>query len=386
MNSKNPALCKFDIFKKEDGKNGDQICDHSWGCFDASSKSVYSSANVKSASYGDGDSGLSNLTEERTSERPNKLPFGWEERIAHSTKECYFYDTITRKVHFTLPPSHHREKDRNAWGVILGDYSDFNDQLRCRHILVKHSESDRCSSYRERMVRRTKQEALNKIMHARDLIQSGKFEFAELANMISDCCSARHGGDLGPLSLTQTPFVFERNILLLKDGELSEIFQTKAGYHILLRTPINYINYSTKNRRRRLKKIFIANEKAKSKAHLKKNQYFSNLTKQQKAFLCKKRQSPVFESMSSCSGRVFFKASSSTSVSEAPKESIKFARHQLNIRNLIVHSQVDETSRLGQYIKVIESKDIGKSVIKLQNVFIKNEKGKKTETEKQKNL
>lgn len=73
-------------------------------------------------------------------------------------------------------------------------------------------------------------------------------------------------------------------------------------------------------------------------------------------------------------------------MSEAPKESIKFARHQLNIRNLIVHSQVDETSRLGQYIKVIESKDIGKSVIKLQNVFIKNEKGKKTETEKQKNL
>ncbi|EDX07011.1 uncharacterized protein LOC6734406 [Drosophila simulans] len=373
MNTMKPALYKFDIFKIEDGQNGDQqTWDHSWGWLDASSKSKYSSDNVKSDSYGDADSGLSILTGERhNSERPNKLPLGWEERIAHSTKECYFYDTITRKVYFRLPPSPYREKNRNAWGAVLGDYPEFNDKctLRCRHILVKHNESDRCSSHRERVVRRTRQEALNMIMHARDLIQSGKCEFAELAKMISDCCSARHGGDLGPLSLTQTSFVFERNILLLNDGELSEIFQTNAGYHILLRTPINFDNYRTQMSRS-LTKIVIANEKAKSKAHLKKSKYFYNLTKKQKAVLCKKRQTADFESMSSCPDSVFFKTSrSSTCVSEPPEE-------QLNIRNRIVHSQLDGTTRLDQYVKLIESKDIGKNVIKLQNVHIKKGKGK----------
>ncbi|XP_017066384.1 uncharacterized protein LOC108104689 [Drosophila eugracilis] len=169
----------------------------------------------------------------------NKLPVGWEERIAPITKESYFYDTNTQKVYFRLPSSAYKLASKD-WSSNFGERSECNYGciLRCRHILVKHNESDTCSSYRTGFVKLTKTEALERISHARYQITTGKFQFANLAKAISDCCSARHGGDLGPFKLTQTGSVFEKQVLRLNINELSDIFESRAGYHILLRTPV----------------------------------------------------------------------------------------------------------------------------------------------------
>ncbi|XP_041564395.1 peptidyl-prolyl cis-trans isomerase NIMA-interacting 1 [Drosophila elegans] len=207
-----------------------------------------------------GSGGLTKPTEN------NKLPVGWEERLAPRSKECYFYDTNTRKVYFTLPPKQYIGGQDDGWNGVAGNEYECNYRctLRCRHILVKHSKSDRRSSFRERIVKRTKEEALDLISQGRDLITAGKIEFAELAREISDCCSARHGGDVGSFKLTQLYFGFEKEVLRLKINELSSIFETRAGYHILLRTPANNSDIeSPKSRRkqRRFKKISYAIEK-----------------------------------------------------------------------------------------------------------------------------
>ncbi|XP_043647627.1 uncharacterized protein LOC122616287 [Drosophila teissieri] len=367
MNFENSAQCKFDIYKVEDVGNGDQeACDESWGCVGMSSKGVDWSNNVKSDPFGGLESESSSLilTSECNSKMPYKLPVGWEERIAPSTKESYFYDTITGKVHFTLPQSDDRETERDAWNRGPGS------TFRCSHILVKHVESDRCSSYREPVVKRTKQEALHKILQARDLVESGESEFAALARTMSDCCSARHGGDLGPLRLAQTSFGFEKNLLFLNTPEISDIFQTNAGYHILWRTPVDY---RRRHKRRSLKQLINATKRGKSKTHLKKNKYLSTLLGKPKAFLRnsigEKQRTRAFKSMFSCPSSVSFKTPYPTSVSPDPRESIIYAKQQREVKNQIVHEKVDDTMHLGRYLILIDSKASGNGPIKLKNVI-----------------
>ncbi|EDW92699.1 uncharacterized protein LOC6532214 [Drosophila yakuba] len=359
MNFENSAQCKFDIYKVEDVENGNQeACDESWGCVGASSKGVDWSINLNSDPYGGLES--ENMSLVSTSERNAKLPVGWEERIAPSTKESYFYDTITGKVHFTLPPSDDPESER--------DSSNRSPRctFRCSHILVKHVESDRCSSYRQPVVKRTRQEALNKILQASYLVESGESEFASLARTMSDCCSARHGGDLGPLRLAQTSFSFEENILRLNTPEVSDIFQTNAGYHILWRTPVDY----RKRHKRGLKQLINATKRKKSKTHLVKNKYLSSLLRKPKAFLRnsidEKPRTRAFESKFSCPSSVSFKTPYPTSVSQDP--SIIYAKQQREVRNQIVQDKLDDTMHLGRYLKLMETNASGNCPIKLKNV------------------
>ncbi|EDV50027.1 uncharacterized protein LOC6545135 [Drosophila erecta] len=360
MNLENSAPCKFDIYKIEEVEHGDkEACDESWGCLGSSSKSVDWSDNARSDPYGGFESDSMSMIPASES-KSCKLPAGWEERIAANTKESYFYDTISRKVYFTLPPSDHREAERDAWNGSP------RCTLRCRHILVKHNESDRCSSYREPVVNRTKREALHKILQTRDLVGSGESEFAALARTISDCCSARHGGDLGPLRLTQTSFGFEENILLLNTPELSEIFQTNAGYHILWRTPVHN---RKRNKRGSLEQL-INSTKKEPKTHLKKNKYFS--MRKPKAFLCnsigEKQGTRAFDSKSSCPSGFSFKTPCPTLESLAPDDSIIYAKQQCEVRNQIVHDKLDKTMHLGKYLKLLAENAPGNGLIKLQNV------------------
>lgn len=98
-------------------------------------------------------------------------------------------------------------------------------QVRCSHLLVKHSQSRRPSSWREQNITRTKDEALELIQstslflgvcaggeissdqHVKVVlyfsaeyiedIKSGEEKFESLASQFSDCSSAKNGGDLG---------------------------------------------------------------------------------------------------------------------------------------------------------------------------------------------
>jgi peptidyl-prolyl cis-trans isomerase NIMA-interacting 1 len=70
-------------------------------------------------------------------------------------------------------------------------------RVRVRHLLVKHRESRRPSSWKEPHITRTIEDALALIEGFREQIASGRVSFEDLAARESHCNSARAGGDLG---------------------------------------------------------------------------------------------------------------------------------------------------------------------------------------------
>jgi len=69
-------------------------------------------------------------------------------------------------------------------------------KIRASHLLVKHKDSRRPSSWREANITRTKEEALDTIRGHEKRIHDGSTSLGDLAVMESDCSSARKRGDL----------------------------------------------------------------------------------------------------------------------------------------------------------------------------------------------
>ncbi|PRP84218.1 hypothetical protein PROFUN_08418 [Planoprotostelium fungivorum] len=109
-------------------------------------------------------------------------------------------------------------------------------QVRASHILVKHKESRRPSSWREENVTRSRAEAQERLNGLRKQAESGPEAFAKVAQTESDCSSARNGGDLGFFGRGQMQKAFEDATYALKVGELSGTVDSDSGYHIILRT------------------------------------------------------------------------------------------------------------------------------------------------------
>jgi peptidyl-prolyl cis-trans isomerase SurA len=93
-------------------------------------------------------------------------------------------------------------------------------QTRVRHILVKTSEAV------------SEGDARRRIEGLRQRIVGGA-DFAELARLNSEDGSAARGGDLGWVLPGDTVPEFERAMLALKPGELSEAVRTPFGFHLL---------------------------------------------------------------------------------------------------------------------------------------------------------
>ena len=71
------------------------------------------------------------------------------------------------------------------------------DQVKCSHILLKHTESrNPHDSYRNKPVTRSKAEAIAGILEIKGCIQSVE-DFQRIAKAKSECRSAQNGGDLG---------------------------------------------------------------------------------------------------------------------------------------------------------------------------------------------
>ena len=77
-----------------------------------------------------------------------------------------------------------------------------------------------------------KDEALARIQEAQKLLASGK-GFTDVAKEKSDCPSKEEGGDLGEFSLGQMVPEFEKALLALEEGQISEPVETRFGYHII---------------------------------------------------------------------------------------------------------------------------------------------------------
>jgi len=149
------------------------------------------------------------------------LPSGWEERTSRSTGQSYFLNQYTKQSQWERPTEPAEETPA---------------QVRASHLLVKHKDSRRPSSWREENITKTKEEALQILKGYRHQITSGQATFEELASKHSDCSSAKKGGDLGMFGPGQMQKPFEDATFALKVGELSETVVTDSGVHIILRT------------------------------------------------------------------------------------------------------------------------------------------------------
>jgi len=114
------------------------------------------------------------------------------------------------------------------------------DSIGCHHLLVKHTESRRPSSWREATVTRSKEEARELVVKYKKEIEESdddvKEKFADLAQKYSDCNSHSRGGDLGKFSRGKMQKPFEECAFSLKIGELSDPVSTASGVHLILRT------------------------------------------------------------------------------------------------------------------------------------------------------
>ncbi|CAM4459000.1 hypothetical protein PO909_016565 [Leuciscus waleckii] len=153
-----------------------------------------------------------------------KLPSGWEKRMSRSSGRVYYFNHITNASQWERPSG------SGADGV--GEL----EKVRCSHLLVKHNQSRRPSSWREENITRGKDEALQLIHKYIEQIKSGEEEFESLASQFSDCSSARNGGDLGIFGRGQMQKPFEDVSFALKVGDMSGPVFTDSGVHIILRT------------------------------------------------------------------------------------------------------------------------------------------------------
>ncbi|MGM0452749.1 MAG: peptidylprolyl isomerase [Thermodesulfobacteriota bacterium] len=97
------------------------------------------------------------------------------------------------------------------------------EKIKARHILIKTSQDAGEDE---------KAEAKNKIQDVqKKLKQDG--DFAELAKEHSEGPSSKNGGDLGFFSRGQMVESFDEAAFALDTGEVSDIVQTRFGYHLI---------------------------------------------------------------------------------------------------------------------------------------------------------
>jgi peptidyl-prolyl cis-trans isomerase D len=77
-----------------------------------------------------------------------------------------------------------------------------------------------------------KKEAQEKIKKAREVVLGG-MDFAEAASKFSDDSTKDKGGDLGYFSRGQMVGPFEEAAFGMKPGDVSEIIETRFGYHVI---------------------------------------------------------------------------------------------------------------------------------------------------------
>ncbi|RLB87940.1 MAG: peptidylprolyl isomerase [Deltaproteobacteria bacterium] len=110
------------------------------------------------------------------------------------------------------------------------------EQVRASHILISVDPKGGPSR---------KAEALKKITNIRQKLQKGE-DFSALARKFSQCPSSAQGGDLGYFTRGQMVKPFEEAAFALKSGEVSNIVETRFGYHLIKATdkkPESIISY-----------------------------------------------------------------------------------------------------------------------------------------------
>lgn len=109
--------------------------------------------------------------------------------------------------------------------------------VSCLHLLVKHKDSRRPSSWKEERVTRSKEEAVALIKEYQKQLGPSptKEQFSRLATTESHCSSAKDGGDLGSFGRGQMQKPFEDAAFALPVNSVSGIVTTDSGIHLIYR-------------------------------------------------------------------------------------------------------------------------------------------------------
>ncbi|KAJ5038188.1 uncharacterized protein L3040_007056 [Drepanopeziza brunnea f. sp. 'multigermtubi'] len=174
------------------------------------------------------------------------LPAGWEVRHSNSKNLPYYFNESQKQSRWEPPQGTDTEKlksymaQNHSAPQIASDNAQEGDakppgKIRAGHLLVKHRDSRRPSSWREAEIKRSKDEAMTIILGHEQKIRSGQSSLGDLATSESDCSSARKRGDLGFFGRGDMQKEFEEAAFQLKPGEMSQVVETASGLHLIER-------------------------------------------------------------------------------------------------------------------------------------------------------
>lgn len=159
----------------------------------------------------------------------------WEERFSRSKQRLYYFNRRTGESQWE-PPT---ELANSPFGRAEEGKE---PTVHASHILIKHAGSRKPFSWRTNSsqtpipITRTLPEAVQIANELRvQLLKMGPDEFARQASEISDCSSAKKGGDLGHFMRGVMQKPFEDTAFSLQPGELSEPVLTDSGVHLIYR-------------------------------------------------------------------------------------------------------------------------------------------------------
>mmetsp|Transcript_69525 Transcript_69525/g.224942 ORF Transcript_69525/g.224942 Transcript_69525/m.224942 type:complete len:187 (-) Transcript_69525:48-608(-) len=179
------------------------------------------------------------------------LPKGWAraESKSHPGKAFYF-NAATGEKSWAHPSKAARRPAPEAGPAAKRPRTaaPAADTATCHalHLLVKHAQSRRPSSWREPKISLTKDEAwrLLEKLRGKILAEAAKAgggpaaleaAFRANASKRSDCSSASRGGDLGAFPRGKMQKAFEAGAFALAPQEMSGIVDSDSGVHIIFR-------------------------------------------------------------------------------------------------------------------------------------------------------
>ncbi|KAK2875173.1 protein kinase ssp1 [Arthroderma sp. PD_2] len=169
------------------------------------------------------------------------LPSGWEVRHSNSKNLPYYFNSISKESRWEPPANTDTEKvymATNHSGPAadrFGAGGQAEGKIRASHLLIKHRDSRRPSSWRESEITRSKGDAIEILRAHQKRIQAGETTLGDIAMSESDCSSARKRGDLGFFGRNEMQAEFEQAAFALKVGQVSDIVETASGVHLIER-------------------------------------------------------------------------------------------------------------------------------------------------------
>ncbi len=151
-----------------------------------------------------------------------------EHRKAFEVPEEIKAEYVVLSVDSLLPKMEIKEEAIKDWYEKHKDVYSVPETRRASHIMIGTAGMDA----------KAKEEARKKAEDVRAQAAKDPSAFADLAKQYSqDTASAAKGGDLGFLGKEAGPF--ENALFQLKEGEISPVVETDAGFHVIQMTGIN---------------------------------------------------------------------------------------------------------------------------------------------------